>query len=149
MQTKKQLLWLGTAFQQVIPDQSLHQREYFSVNVGLVCITLSICYHKRWLCEVPVVVLWTKTDCLDDDKVIQLIDEGSTISEAMQQAPQQAWAEYENDVHQRFEAFEYPPKAYVVFRSECQITLILITILANCVAQICMNLEQMLNVWLK
>jgi len=68
---------------------------------------------------VPVVVLWTKTDSLDDDKIIQLMDEGSTMSEAKQQAPQKAWAEYKTNILWHFDRFKYPPKAHVVFRSKC------------------------------
>jgi len=93
--------------------------------------------------EVPVIVLWTKTDSLDDDKIIQLMDEGSTMSEAKQQAPQKAWAEYEENIHPHFVRFKYPPKAHVIFRSKCYTYFYcsVNTHLANCVVQRCMSLE--------
>ena len=91
----------------------------------------------------PVIVLWTKTDSLDDDKIIQLMDEGSTMSEAKQQAPQKAWAEYEENIHPHFVRFKYPPKAHVIFRSKCYTYFYcsVNTHLANCVVQRCMSLE--------
>ena len=91
----------------------------------------------------PVILLWTKTDALDDDKIIQLMDEGSTMSEAKQQAPQKAWAEYEKKIHQHIDGFKYPPKAYVVFRSKCYTYshCSVSTHLANCVVQRCTSLE--------
>ncbi|KAF8800441.1 era-like GTP-binding protein, partial [Phlegmacium glaucopus] len=65
---------------------------------------------------VPVIVLWTKTDSLDIAKIKQLMKEGNSRAEAMQQAPQKAWTDFEQSIHQRFEEFKYPPKGYVVFR---------------------------------
>ena len=74
----------------------------------------------------PVIVLWTKTDSLDDDKIIQLMDEGSTMSEAKQKAPQEAWSEYKKNILWHFDRFQHPPKAYVVFRSKCYIAQLLL-----------------------
>ena len=70
-------------------------------------------FHK-----VPVIVLWTKTDSLDLDKFGQLMKEGSNMAEAMEQAPQKAWADFEEKIYPIFNRFKYPPKAYVVFQSE-------------------------------
>jgi hypothetical protein len=67
------------------------------------------------LFEVPVIVLWTKTDFLDFPKIKQLMKEGNSRSDAMQQAPEKAWTDFENNILQRFAEFKYPPKAYVVF----------------------------------
>jgi GTP-binding protein EngB required for normal cell division len=59
---------------------------------------------------VPVIVLWTKTDALDLPKIKQLMKEGISKSEAMQQAPEKAWADFEKifiniliglNIHQR------------------------------------------------
>jgi len=66
-----------------------------------------------------VIVLWTKTDSLDVAKFKQLMKEGISKSQARQQAPQKAWADYESNIYQLFDRFKYPPKAYVAFRSEC------------------------------
>jgi hypothetical protein len=33
----------------------------------------------------------------------------------MQQAPEKAWADFENNIHQRFAEFRYSPKGNVVF----------------------------------
>ena len=66
-----------------------------------------------------MILLWTKTDSLETDKVMELMDEGLTLSEAMQQAPEKAWVDYEKKIHQRFARFKYPPKAHVAFRSNC------------------------------
>ncbi|KAF8813516.1 hypothetical protein BYT27DRAFT_7181074 [Phlegmacium glaucopus] len=66
---------------------------------------------------VPVIVLWTKTDSLDVVKIKQLMKEGNSKSEAMQQAPQKAWADYEHDIHPLIDSFKYPPKAYVALRN--------------------------------
>ena len=65
-----------------------------------------------------MIVLWTKTDSLDVAKIKQLIKEGNSRSEAMEQAPKKAWADFEKNIYQRFHEFKYPPKAYVVFRSK-------------------------------
>ena len=46
--------------------------------------------------------------------------EGNSMSEAIEQAPQTAWADYEMNIYQRMK-FKYPPKAYVVFRSKSYI----------------------------
>jgi hypothetical protein len=67
------------------------------------------------LFEVPVIVLWTKTDFLDLAKIKQLMKEGSGRSDAMQQAPEKAWTDFENNILQCFAEFKYPPKGYVVF----------------------------------
>ena len=71
-----------------------------------------------WPCEVPVIVLWTKTDALDIDKIGQLMNEGNSLAEAMEQAPKKAWADFENKNYPIFNEFRYPPKAYVVFRGK-------------------------------
>ena len=44
--------------------------------------------------------------------------EGNSRSDAMQQAPEKAWTDFENNILQRFAEFKYPPKGYVVFRSK-------------------------------
>ena len=64
----------------------------------------------------PVIVLWTKTESLDLAQIKQLMREGISKSDAMQQAP---WADFESKIHPLFEEFKHPPKAYVVFRSKC------------------------------
>jgi hypothetical protein len=69
--------------------------------------------------KVPVIVLWTKTEFLDLAKIKQLIKEGNSRSDAIQQAPEKAWADFENKNYPRFAEFKYPPKAYVIFRSWC------------------------------
>ena len=79
---------------------------------------LSICRYEQWLFEVPVIVLWTKTDFLDLAKIKQLMKKGNSRSDAMQQAPEKAWTDFENNILQRFAVFKYPPKGYVVFRSK-------------------------------
>jgi len=61
-------------------------------------------------------VLWTKTDYLDLDKIKELIRKGSSKSDAMQQAPEKAWADFEKNILPRFSGFKYPPKGYVAFR---------------------------------
>ena len=71
--------------------------------------------------EVPVIVLWTKTDALDLAKIKQLMKDGKSKSEAMQEAPEKSWADFEQNVLQRFAEFRYLPKAYVVFRSKSYI----------------------------
>ena len=71
-----------------------------------------------------MIVLWTKTDYLDVDKFKELNRKGSSKSDAMQQAPEKAWADFEKDVLQRFSGFKYPPKGYVAFRSKVSPTLI-------------------------
>lgn len=122
MQRKMQWICVGTAFQQVTTvDPSPQQRRSFSMNVelGLVCVDFSPWRMRLWLFQVPVIVLWTKTDSLDNDRIMQLVAEGKTLSEAKQQAPQQAWAEYEQRIYPRFALFNYPPKAFVVLRSKC------------------------------
>ena len=70
-------------------------------------------FHK-----VPVIVLWTKTDSLDLDKIKQLMKEGNSQAEAMEQAPEKAWADFEMRNYPIFNRFKYLPKAYVAFRSE-------------------------------
>ena len=67
----------------------------------------------------PVIVLWTKTDSLDLAKIKQLMKEGKSKSEAMQQAPQEAWADFEKKTYHHFDNFKYPPKAFVVLRGMC------------------------------
>ena len=67
-----------------------------------------------------MIVLWTKTDSLDLFKIKQLMKEGKTKSEAMQQAPQEAWADFEKNTYQCFDKFKYPPKAFAVLRSMCK-----------------------------
>ena len=37
--------------------------------------------------EVPVILVWTKTDSLDEDTIMQLVKDGKSMSEAKQQAP--------------------------------------------------------------
>ena len=81
--------------------------------------------------EVPVILVWTKTDSLDDDKIMQFLDKGMSMSEAKQRAPKEAWAEYEREIAHHFDRFQYPPKAYVVFRSMCQTD--------SCFTTICLN----------
>ncbi|KAF8799074.1 hypothetical protein BYT27DRAFT_7202008, partial [Phlegmacium glaucopus] len=66
--------------------------------------------------QIPVIVLWTKTDSLDVAKIKELMKEGRSRSEAMQEAPQKAWVDYESNIYPLFDRFKYPPKAYVVFR---------------------------------
>ena len=68
--------------------------------------------------KVPVIVLWTKTDSLDLDKIRQLMKEGNSKAEAMEEAPKKAWADFEEKNYPILNRFKYPPKAYVVFRSE-------------------------------
>jgi hypothetical protein len=116
----EKMVCVGTAFQQLMTDQSLQQRRSFSMNVGQdwVGLILWICYYEQWLFEVPVIVLWTKTDFLDFPKIKQLMKEGISRSNAIQQAPEKAWVDFENNIHQRFAEFKYPPKAYVVFQSK-------------------------------
>ena len=46
--------------------------------------------------------------------------EGNSKSEAIEEAPQTAWADYEKNIYQHMK-FNYPPKAYVVFRSKSYI----------------------------
>ena len=70
-------------------------------------------FHK-----VPVIVLGTKTDSLDLDKIKQLMKEGRNQAEAMEQAPKKAWDDFEKKDYPIFDTFKYKPKAYVVFRSE-------------------------------
>ena len=112
----------GTASQQVMTDQSLQQRGSFSMNVeqDLVFVVLSI-YHHGFMTlfhKVPVIVLWTKTDSLDLDRVDQLMKEGNNLAEAMEQAPKKAWDDFEKKIYPIFNTFKYRPKAYVAFRSE-------------------------------
>ena len=59
-----------------------------------------------------MIVLWTKTDSLDLAKIKQLMKEGKSKSEAMEQAPQEAWADFEKNTYQHFDKFMYPPKAF-------------------------------------
>ena len=69
--------------------------------------------------KVPVIVLWTKTDALDLDKIKQLMKEGINQAEAMEQAPKKAWDDFEKKNYPILNhEFKYPPKAYVAFRSE-------------------------------
>ena len=65
-----------------------------------------------------MIVLWTKTNYLDLDKIKELIKEGNSRSDAMQQAPEKAWADFEKNILPRFGEFKYPPKGYVAFRSK-------------------------------
>ena len=67
--------------------------------------------------KVLVIVLWTKTNSLDLDKIKQLMKEGNNQAEAMKQAPEKAWADFEKKNYPIFNRFKYPPKAYVVFQS--------------------------------
>ena len=92
-------------------------------------------FHK-----VPVIVLWTKTDSLDLNKIKQLMKEGNNQAEAMEQAPKKAWADFEEKIYPIFNRFKYLPKAYVVLRSE-HFILTGQLYMANCVGQGCMNLE--------
>ena len=71
-----------------------------------------------------MIVLWTKTEFLDLDKIKELIRKGSSKSDAMQQAPEKAWADFEKNILPRFSEFKYPPKGYVAFRSKVSPTLI-------------------------
>jgi hypothetical protein len=71
-----------------------------------------------------VIVLWTKTDYLDLDKFMELIRKGSSESDARQQAPEKAWADFEKNILPRFGEFKYPPKGYVAFRSKVSHSLI-------------------------
>jgi len=66
---------------------------------------------------VPVILLWTKTDALDVDKIMQLMDEGNSLAEAKEQAPRKAWADFEEENYPIFDRFKYPPKAFVVLRN--------------------------------
>ena len=104
---------------------------------------------ERWHRKVPVIVLWTKTESLDLAKIKQLMKEGKSKSEAMQQAPQKAWADFEKNTYQQFDGFIYPPKAFVVFRSKCYIHYYSIKYLAYCVVQRWMSLEIIVETWLK
>ena len=80
---------------------------------------LTIYCHKLWLCEVPVILkLWTKTDTLDLDNIMQLMNEGNSLAKAKKQAPEKVWADFENENYPIFNRFKYPPEAYVVFQSE-------------------------------
>ena len=65
-----------------------------------------------------MIVLWTKTDALDIDKVGQLMNEGKSLAEAMKEGPEKAWAEFERENYPMFNGLKYPPKAYVRFRGE-------------------------------
>ena len=67
--------------------------------------------------------MWTKTDYLDLDKIKELIRKGSSKSDAMQQAPEKAWADFEKNILPRFREFKYPPKGYVAFRSKVYLLL--------------------------
>ena len=71
-----------------------------------------------------MIVLWTKTEYLDLDKIRELIRKGSSRSDAMQQAPEKAWADFEKNILPHFREFKYPPKGYVAFRSKVSDTLI-------------------------
>ena len=84
-----------------------------------------------------MIVLWTKTDSLDVAKIKQLMKEGNSRSEAIKQAPEKAWADFEKDIYQRLDKFKYPPKAYVVFWSKYYF----LVLVANCMVQICTSLE--------
>jgi hypothetical protein len=90
-----------------------------------------------------VIVLWTKTESLDDDMITELMNKGNSLSEAEQQAPQKAWVKYEKETYQYFNGFKYPPKAYVVFRSMSYPYPVSLfdNYLANCLVQRCMSLE--------
>ena len=136
------MFWEGIAFRPLMTDQSRKQRRHFSMNAGqgLVCVILSlIWYHKKRVCKVPVIVVWTKTEALDAEKIIQLMDNGNSLSEATQQAPQKAWADFEKSVYRHFVKFKYPPKAFVIFRSKFYAYSCLTT--ANYVVQRCISLE--------
>ena len=86
-----------------------------------------------------MIVLWTKADYLDDCKAIELMDEGNlSMSEAKEQAAQQAWTAFEENIHQWFAEFKYPPKASVALRSKL---FIFNNYLANFLVQRCMRLE--------
>ena len=84
-------------------------------------------------------MLWTKTEFLDLAKFKQLIKEGNSRSDAKQQAPEKAWADFQQNILPRFNTFKYPPKGYVVFRSK--LVDFLLFHLVNHIVQKCMNLE--------
>ena len=65
--------------------------------------------------------MWTKMEFLNLPKIKQLMKDGVSKSEAMQQAPKKAWVNFENNIHQDFTEFKYLPKAFVAFRSQCYI----------------------------
>ena len=65
-----------------------------------------------------MIVLWTKADALDIDKIGQLMNEGNSLVEAMKEGPEKAWAEFERENYPMFNRLKYPPKAYVRFRGE-------------------------------
>ena len=71
-----------------------------------------------------MIVLWTKTEFLDLDKFKELMRKGRSKSDAMQQAPEKAWADFEKNILPRFREFKYQPKGYVAFRSKVLPTLI-------------------------
>ena len=62
-----------------------------------------------------MIVLWTKTDSLDLDKIKQLMKEGNNQAEAIEQAPKKAWADFEKKNYLVLNKLKYSPKAYVVF----------------------------------
>ena len=66
-----------------------------------------------------MILLWTKTEFLDLPKIKQLMKDGVSKAEAMEQAPKKAWVDFENSIHQDFTEFKYPPKAFVAFQSQC------------------------------
>ena len=73
-----------------------------NVGQGMVGVILLTYYHERCVCEVPVIVLWTRTESLDDDMITELMNKGNSFSEAEQQASQKAWVKYEQEIYEYF-----------------------------------------------
>jgi len=77
---------------------------------------LPICSQLAMI-AVPVIVVFTKFDALDDEAYEALANEGLLHQDAVMQAPTRAMEDFEKN-HKNLPIFKshYPPKAYVTLR---------------------------------
>ncbi|KZP22820.1 hypothetical protein FIBSPDRAFT_919288 [Athelia psychrophila] len=66
--------------------------------------------------DVPVIVIFTKFDAMDDKAFAELIESDMSIDDARAQAPGYAVAMFERDLRDVLYGMKYPPKTHVLLR---------------------------------
>ncbi|KZP15907.1 hypothetical protein FIBSPDRAFT_958425 [Athelia psychrophila] len=68
--------------------------------------------------SVPVIVIFTKFDAMDDKAFGELIEQGLSADEARARAPDHAAVMFERDLKDVLYGMKYPPKSHVLLRGE-------------------------------
>ncbi|KAF7970945.1 hypothetical protein HWV62_22519 [Athelia sp. TMB] len=68
--------------------------------------------------SVPVIVIFTKFDAMDDKAFAELLNQGFSDDAARVQAPSHALTMFEKDIKNILYETEYPPKGHVLLRGE-------------------------------